>query len=190
MNSPFALLFLAMQQRIGAIIDPETSDPMFAFIDQDYGQLEHSISGLPAVSFPCVLIDIEEVDFDNTADNAQTATLKISLRLGFAPYSSTSGLTPDEWKLRALAFYEQEQALHLALQGWNPGEVTVTEEPLATADLSDTFGHFIRIHTHSQRRVDTLRIRHLTYTISMQDYSTRPVVTMVEAGPDIEVELT
>lgn len=189
MNSPFALLFLAMQQRIGAIIDPDTSDPLFAFIDQDYGQFEHTISGLPSVSFPCALIDIEDVDFDNAGDNTQTATLKISIRVGFAPYSSTSGLTPEEWKLRALAFYEQEQALHLALQGWNPGEVTITEEPLTTADLSDVFGHFIRVHTHSERRVDTLRIRHLTYTISMQDYSTRPLVTMVEVGPDIEDEI-
>ncbi|MCD6011654.1 MAG: hypothetical protein K0Q79_1516 [Flavipsychrobacter sp.] len=189
MNSPFALLFLAMQERIGAIIDPDTSDPLFAFIDQDYGQLERTISGLPSVSFPCALIDIEDADFDNAGDNTQTATLKISIRVGFAPYSSTSGLTPEEWKLRALAFYEQEQALHLALQGWSPGEVTITEEPLATADLSDTFGHFIRVHTHSERRVDTLRIRHLTYTIGMQDYSTRPVVTMAEVEPDIEDEV-
>ncbi len=186
MNSPFALLFLALQQRIGSIIDPDTSDPLFAFVDQDYGQLEHTISGLPSVSFPCALIDIESADFDNAAENIQTATLKISIRVGFAPYSSTSGLTPEEWKLRALAFYEQEQALHLALQGWSPGEVTITEDPLTTADLSDTFGHFIRVHTHSERRVDTLRMRRLTYTLSMQDHTTQPVVTLAGASPDIE----
>ena len=104
MNSPFALLFLAVQQRIGAINDPDTSDPLFAFVDQDYGQLEHTISGLPPVSFPCALIDIESADFDNAAENIQTATLKISIRVGFAPYTSTSGLTPEEWKLRALAY--------------------------------------------------------------------------------------
>lgn len=189
MNSPFALLFLAMQQRIGTIADPDSGDPLFAFIDQDHGQLEHTISGLPPVSFPCALIDIEDVDFTDIADNVQKAVLKISIRVGFAPYSSSSGLTPDEWKLRALAFYEQEQALHLALQGWSPGVVTLTETPLVTADLSDTFGHFIRTQAQSERRVDTLRIRRLTYTISMDDYSTRPVITMVGVVPDIEDEI-
>ena len=65
------------------------------------------------------------------------------------------------------------------MQGWSPDTVTVddTTNPVTTADLSNIYGHMIRIKAMTEQRSDMIRVRAITYTLSMDDYSTEDTVT-------------
>ncbi len=182
MTSPFAILFLAIQNRIKAITIG--GNPAFPWIDQDLMQLEsHNGDDRPPVSWPAVTIDIDEARFENLGENAQTAKLAACIRLGFPPFSSSSSIAPATYRNKALYYYDLEYALHLSLQGWTPGIVTITPAdppaPAVTADLSDIFGHFLRTSAKTERRNDRIRVRQLTYALGMNDYSTLEQITLV-----------
>jgi hypothetical protein len=152
MNSPFANIFLAIQQQIQASVTTIT------YIDQDLGQLK-TATARPPVSWPCVLIDFEEFNFDNMGENIQTAKGTVVLRLGFAPYSSSTQVTPTAYIQQAIGYYDIEWALHQAIQGWAPG---------------GDYGHLIRTSASTQKRTDNYRVRELRYSIAFEDYSTKP----------------
>jgi hypothetical protein len=151
MNSPFANIFLALQQQIRSAVSGIT------YVDQDLGQLRTGTR--PPVAWPCVLIDLEDFSFGNMSTNVQTAQGTVVLRLGFAPYSATSGATPSSYAQQALAYYDLEWSLHKAVQGWSPG---------------DDYGSLIRTNAATQKRTDSYRVRELRYSIAFEDYSTRP----------------
>ena len=154
MNSPFARLFLALQERIALQV------PDIKHIAQDMGQL--SAKSRPPVSWPCVLIDFDNFSFDNLSENVQVAKGAVVLRLGFNPHSGTGKDTPADYREAALAYYDLEWSLHKALQGWSPD--------------GNEYGHLMRTSAATQRRQDGYRIRELIYSISFDDYSTRPGV--------------
>lgn len=149
MNSPFANIFLAIQQRI------QTGVSTITYIDQDLDQLK--ASARPPVSWPCLLIDFEDFNFDNMGANVQTARGTVVLRLGFAPYSNSSQATPSVYLQQALGYYDIEWALHKIIQGWSPG---------------DDYGCLIRTSVTTQKRTDNYRVRELRYSIAFEDYST------------------
>ena len=151
MKSPFSDLFLAIQGRITANIRD------IAYTDQDLGQL--AAKGRPPVSWPCALIDFEDFRFEELAENVQTASGIVVIRMGFAPHSNTSSISPKDYREMALGYYELEVQLHSALQGWSPD--------------GNYFGHMQRISAATQRRTDTYRVRELRYSIAFEDYSTK-----------------
>lgn len=154
MNSPFARLFLALQARIATLV------PEIKHIAQDMGQL--SVKARPPVSWPCVLIDFDNFSFDNRSENVQAAKGSVVLRLGFNPHSGTGKESPAEYREAALAYYDLEWELHKAMQGWSPE--------------GDEYGHLMRTSATTQRRTDGYRVRELAYSISFDDYSTKPGV--------------
>ena len=172
--SPFALLFLSIQQRLATIVGGD-SLPIFKTIDQDLGQLEDASRGLnrPPVNWPCALIDIDDTEFSNISENDQLGRVHICIRIGFPPFSSTELNTPATYKNKALYYYDLEQQVYLTLQGWNPTTVIVDDiaDPVITADLSDIFGHFMRQRVTKEDRNDLLRIRQLTFSLTMDDNS-------------------
>src|SRR4051812_48929211 len=100
MNSAFANIFLAIQQQI------QTAVPAVRYIDQDLGQLKSNIR--PPVSWPCVLVDFEDFNFENMGENVQIAKGIVVLRLGFAPYSNSSQVAPAPYVQQALGYYDLE----------------------------------------------------------------------------------
>ena len=151
MNSPFANIFLALRARIQSQVTAIT------YIDQDLNQLKPAAR--PPVSWPCALIDFEDFNFDKMGDNVQIANGTVVVKIGFAPYSNTSQATPDPYTEQALGYYDIEWSLHLALQGWSPG---------------DDYGHLIRTSAITQKRPDNYRVRELRYSLTFEDYSTKP----------------
>jgi hypothetical protein len=150
MNSPFANIFLAAQQRIQSTV------PSIAYIDQDLGQLRTTTR--PAVSWPCVLIDFENFSFENMGENVQLAKGTVVFRLGFAPHSNSGQATTQAYLQQAVSYYDIEWALHKAIQGWAPG---------------NDYGSFIRISTETPKRTDGYRVREIRYSIAFEDYSTQ-----------------
>ncbi len=166
MNSPFANIFLAIQQQI------QTNVATIKYIDQDLGQLKTGTR--PPVAWPCVLIDFEDFNFENLGENVQTAKGTVVLRLGFAPYSNSSQVTPSTYLQQAIGYYDIEWALHKTIQGWAPG---------------DDFGSMIRTSTSTQKRTDNYRVRELRYSIAFEDYSTKPGQQYTSATIVVEDEI-
>jgi hypothetical protein len=150
MKSPFATLFLQLQDRIANTVTD------IKYIDQDLGQLD--VKTRPPVSWPCVLIDFENFRFKNLGENVQTAKGTVVLRLGFAPHSNSSSITPEQYRTQALRYYDLEWLLHCSIQGWSPG---------------GEFGSMARSSAVTQDRADGYRVRELRYKIAFEDYSTK-----------------
>ena len=167
MNSRFANIFLAIQQHIQSTV------AAISYIDQDLGQLKNNVR--PPVSWPCVLVDFEDFAFENMGENVQIAKGTLVLRLGFAPYSNSSQVTPAPYLQQAIGYYDLEWSLHLAMQGWSPG---------------DDFGSLIRTSATTQKRTDNYRIRELRYSISFEDYSTKNQLTMAPAVIIVNDQIT
>jgi len=152
MDSPFAHLLLALQERIGQLVTD------IRWIDQDMGQLEH-YAERPPVAWPCVLIDLDGWTFTNLGQQAQTAEGDVVVRLAFAPMSYANQLSPV--KELALRYYETEFQLHKALHGWGPAG----------------FASLTRLSADTEKRNDAIRVRIIRYHTAFEDYSTLPVTT-------------
>ena len=176
MNSPFALLFLSLQSQIADLAD-NAGNKYFKYVDQDLGQLEaHNGDNRPPVSWPCVLIDIDQMSFKSIGTNVQEGVGQFTIRIGFIPYSNTNVITPQQYREKALQYYDLEYKLHLHLQGATPGDITGYET------LQNIFGAYDRLATETEQRSDLIRVRKLTYTIGMDDYSTKTAQTFTPAA--------
>ena len=206
MNSAKAKLFIAIQNRIGSIVDTN-NNPVFRLIDRDYGQLENYVpntGALPPVSFPCALIKIDNFDYSELGNNGQQGKGNVQIRIGFPPFSGTSSITPELSRNQALQYFELEQLLYKSLHGWTPGIVEITplipaapeadpptdEITATTADLSDIYGSLIRIKDYEEQRQDFIIVIVNVFSLGMEDYSAsidtaytpRPPFTFTEDG--------
>lgn len=97
--------------------------PSLSLVDENYGQLDNiddSDTDMYPITFPAVLIDLQEATWSNLAGVSQKGTVKINVQLLIDCYDdthSTSG-TMEAIKQRA-AMVEQ---LHGLLQGYRPKE--------------------------------------------------------------------
>ncbi len=189
MNSPIAELFLHIQAKIATLttsIDG-VDQPCFRYIDQDLGQLEGS-SGRYAVSWPCALIDIDDFIYTAISHNCQLASGKVIIRIGFPPLSGSHGSAPEEYRERAIFYYELEHILHHTLHGWKPAnEYAADAIPLPLQG----FGVLNRIASKTARRKDNVRVREVTYAIAFEDYTTAPprLTTAIPANIIIDTGL-
>ena len=165
MNSPFANIFLAVQDRIRDAV------PAVKYIDQDLGQLR---AAKPAVAWPCVLIDFEDFSFEDYGTLVQSARGNVVLTLGFAPQSNSSQATPGAYVQQALSYYDMEWALHVALQGWTPG-----------GDI----GRLKRTSARTLKRNDNYRVREVRYSLAFDDYSTKQTMQLANAAIVVSEEL-
>lgn len=147
MNSPFALIFLALQQRISSQV------PTIRHIDQELGQLK---SPRPPVAWPCVLTDFEDFVFENLSRNVQTARGTVVLRLAVAPHGPTAHITPSPHLENAIDYLELEWQLNKAIHAWAPGT---------------SFGRLMRTSVTTQKGTGPYRVRELRYAIAYEDYS-------------------
>ena len=167
MESLFAQLFLAIQTHIKANV------PAIKWIDQDLGQLE-AYDIRPAVEFPCVLIDFPVAAYSNESQLVQWADVNISIRLGFAPFTSANSVAPDVSKEQALEYYEIENDLVKALHGFTADECI---QPM------------MRISAATERREDSYRVRDIQFTTGTEDTTAQPAGHLHTAGLQTENEI-
>lgn len=146
--SPFKTLFLALQERILQEVEE------IRYIDQDLGQLSED---RPPLSLPAVLIDFSDFDFEDLAENKQIGEGAVVVKLVFDVYSNSNNLTPEEWKNKALSFYDTEWSIFKALQGWKPH------------DPSWSYGYMMRTNVVTEGSYPGLRVRNLQFSISFED---------------------
>ena len=82
------------------------------------------------------------------------------MRIGFNPFSGTSGVTPLEQKQKALAYYEIEQQVFTAFQGWDGNGLC---QP-----MTRTYGGT------EKNRADLLRVRTMLFTTTFMDDTATP----------------
>ncbi|HBG39921.1 MAG TPA: hypothetical protein DDW85_00740 [Porphyromonadaceae bacterium] len=75
-------LFLSIQKRLAE------SMPELTLVDEDYGQLNTEEDTYP-VTFPCALIQIEEIDWDQLAGSSQKGKASIRVKLAIDCYDDT-----------------------------------------------------------------------------------------------------
>lgn len=157
-TSPFGNIYLELVNRL------KTEVPELRYIDQDFGQLENYTT-MPPVSFPCVLIELGEFDFEDFAGkNTQQGQGMVLIRFATEAWSQSNNLATQQIRETALAYYDIEQKIHLALHGWR-----------ATG-----FSKLLRRKAVKEQRDDTnLRVRILAYTTSFEDETTMPVMTTI-----------
>lgn len=156
-ENPFGNLFIAISDRITAKV------PEVRYIDQDLAQLE-DYDMRPAVSWPCVLIDVSGFVFSEAGSQPdQLGTGEVILRLGLPPNSQANNLAPLAYREKALSFYETEQKIYAALHGWAPAG----------------FSRLLRRSVKTERREDALRVREMVFAISYNDQAAEPVYQSV-----------
>lgn len=149
MNSFYANLFLAIQERI------KNQVPEIRFVEQNFGQ--YGFEDYRAmVAFPALLIDFPLTNYSALQGNIQLGSATINVALLFEPFSQSYNLAPDAVKQKALEYYDIEQKVCKALQGFATDYCT----PLARTDAK------------SQNRNDIgLRIRELNFSTNFEDWS-------------------
>ena len=148
MDSYFAELYLDIQERIKSEVTE------IAWIEQDFGQDVYD-KWRPNVAFPAVLIDFTNAEYDNIANEGQTAEVTVTLRLLVAPFEQSYEDAPLEVKQGALEYFELEHKLVRAIHGWS----TEYTQPLIRK----------RITSHNRNDIG-LRIRELQFTTAYQEY--------------------
>lgn len=179
MKNILSMLFLSLQKRIDSILD-ENNEKVFRYVDHDFGFLDEDI---PPLSYPAVLIDMNDTNWKNLGGHCQEGDHIVSLKIVFAPYSSTSNITPIDYVEKGLGFYEIETELNDKIHCWAPDyNVIVTpadpdaDPPVAevTKDLlADVTGSFTRLKSMTDKSRKDLHIRKVFYGISIEDYGTR-----------------
>ncbi|MBQ0112997.1 MAG: hypothetical protein KBT03_07695 [Bacteroidales bacterium] len=112
----------------------------FRYIDTQWGQLD---AQPPAVAFPCCLVDIESVEYEQLAHLGQTATCTISFTIG----TSTLDNCPHE-------IFDLIEHLHCIIQGLSDKSF----QPLQRTSLS---------HNPTSKDIDTYTITYTTaYTVT------------------------
>lgn len=150
MNSFYKSLFLALQERITA------EAPEVAFIDQNVGQ--YGFDDFRAkVAFPAVLIDFPNTSFSALNGNAQLGSAVIEISLFFDIYAQTYHFAPDDTKELGLQYFEIEQKIFKALQGWDANGLCT---PLVRTDAKSQNNNEIG-----------MRIRQLYFTTEYEDYT-------------------
>lgn len=178
MNNLFGQLYLDLSERI------KTAVPEIRWIDQDFGQLER-FEYKPEVAFPCALIDFIQANYSNLSQLAQVGEINVNIRLGFSPFSQSYHSAPTNVKEKALEYYDIEQKVFQALQGWSP-------QPPAAWDTDEPYTQpFMRVSAVTEQRDGDpigLRIRVLTFTTSLEDESAMIRYTKEPAALDVNLE--
>jgi hypothetical protein len=141
-----------LQERLAELV------PEIRYINWDLGQLEMED---PPVSWPCLLVDISDTQYADLSNGIQEANpCTIVLRLGFAPFSSTSNLRSEAIRAKGNYNYELEDKIYRCLQGWM---------------CDDLCSPLTRVRKITEKReVDIFRVRPMIFTTAFQDDGAKP----------------
>ena len=95
--------------------------PELSVVDENYGQLENLSqpdTDMYPLTFPAVLIDLQEATWSNTADNCQKGTVRVCVQLLIDCYDDTHATSGTMETVRQRAAVAER--LHALLQGYRP----------------------------------------------------------------------
>lgn len=156
-QSPNAQTFLAIQTRLKEKVEA------LKWIDQNFNQLD-GYELKPPVLFPCGLIDITGLVFEDMPGGAQKANGRVAITIGTTPFNNSNAATPVSLIEKAIEYYEIEHAVHKALHNWIP--VAGMEK-------------LMRRTMDKQEREDAIRERQIVFEFGYTDTGAVPVKTKI-----------
>jgi hypothetical protein len=93
--------------------------PALKYIDENWGQLEY-YGPNPPVKWPCSLIDVQQILWDNTGKKQQNGTGTLIIDVANIRLTNTSGRAPASQRNQAFEIHDIIQAVHQALHCWYP----------------------------------------------------------------------
>ncbi|RXK57555.1 hypothetical protein ESA94_20365 [Lacibacter luteus] len=148
--------------------------PELQYLNWDLGQLEnYEIS--PPVAWPCALIDIDDTNFTDQLQLVQEANTVVMIRIGFNPFSNTSNLQPAAVRAKGNYYWELEQKVYKALQGW---------------DADGLCSPLTRIRKVKERREeDSFRVRVLLFATRYDDDSAMKESYKLQVPMELDAEI-
>jgi hypothetical protein len=167
MNALLGNIWLTIQTQLATIAD-------LKFIDLDTGQLEYKdLHQRPQVLLPCALFDFAKANYTDLSENYQEGELLLEVRIGINPYTQATNFFTDTQKENALSFFNIEQEVYLALQGW----------------ATQYFGPLTRVNLQTEKRNDKIRVRVMQFKFNYVD-STAVALTTNIGRPNLQLNLT
>lgn len=105
-------LFLSIQERLKTIND-------IKYVDEDWGQLEDYSPNTPS-KFPLALIDLDSIDWSNTADLMQRGEGDICVTIADYKLTRSNANASTEQREKAFGIFDLIDQVHAKLHGWNP----------------------------------------------------------------------
>lgn len=90
--------------------------PQVKYIDKDWGQLEQEV---PAVGFPCILLDVERVEYTDMGGGWQLADATLTVTVANQRTNASSAHAPSAAKNLSYYALELTEQVHRKLQGFH-----------------------------------------------------------------------
>lgn len=151
LTNPLAQMLCAVEDRIAGIDG-------IRMVDRYAGQDNYELR--PGVSSPAVLVDVEDVEYEEMGGGSQMARATLSVRLYVGNYAGACLTAPQEARMNAMRDLTIERALVETLHGWAPtGE-----------DGSEWAEPLIRMSSGNENRHDIgLQVRVLRFATAWEE---------------------
>lgn len=149
--------------------------PALRYIDEDWGQLDYYSPDHP-VKWPCVLIDIDQVQWRNQTKHIQDGIGQVSVRIADMKLGNTNVKAPANQKTAAGNILTVMEQAYKFLHGW-------------TGDRR--YGPMTRISTRKIKRDDGIREFEMLFAVQLVDSSAKMGTIMYPMTPqkiDLETE--
>jgi hypothetical protein len=146
------------------IYDRLATIPELAWIDYDNGQLEDFEDNYP-VQFPCALVSIGTIDWQNKGRQLLCGDVPINIRIGFDIYEDTHTVPVQQQRDASLARIQLLNTIHSKIQ----------------AMAGDHYNGLDKKRTEPERREDKIKVFNLQYVTNMRDAHGMKQTTPVNA---------
>jgi len=117
-----------MKAIIEAVQDRLEPTPGIQYVDENWGQLDYYSPNFP-VQWPCVLIDVNSIQFSNigmdkqaTPQNRQMGEYTLEIRIANLKLTNSSAKAPQHQKNLARSIWTLIEEVHKLLQGFEPDD--------------------------------------------------------------------
>lgn len=141
---------------------------IFAYVGEDWGQLSED---QPSVSWPCALVDINEVDYSNASRRTQQAEAILTITVADVRHYTVGAQTPGDITARENSIHGYIQAVHNVVQGQG------------TPDYSPPMRKSMR----KSGQWAGMKAYDINYTLAFTDSQPAPVTTPVLTNLDLEI---
>lgn len=170
-TDPLSLLFLWLINRLDTYV--ANADLM----GKDVGQLD--VKERPSIEGKSVLISFENWLWEMEGGKKKIGTGELVVKVTYPYYDKLNSDTPDNLKEDTIRFLALAQEVHLALEGFVPGD----------AEGSDMFGPLTRSWYGEDRRRPGLGVLVMRYRVNCEDNTAVTAKSKTAVTPSITIDI-
>ena len=143
------------------------------YIDEDWGQLDYYSPNQP-VKWPCVIMDVNQVNWSNQGEHVQIGLAQVSIRIADMRLANSNPKAPASQQANAASIFDLISDVYSSLHGW-------------TAD--STYGPLTRTLTRKVNRDDGIREFEMVFSVQLIDDSAKINYDTVDVPAKIHVSI-